>query len=929
MNSEGRGSFEGGSNINDSTLFSDENGEDEKEEGEGEEIRAFDTSNIYGIITEFERKLEGLMAKPEETPDWARTVLLKMKELDSTQSEVRMMGNLLKTLEMQMASDRDDDEGKGGAPTLGLLPSSAFGRVHEDIEARSSSIRTEVEAKLSTINLEVDRLQKLISSRPTVAELSQLKESVFGDLGRVKRNLMESHQQSDRQFSSQIANELGTLSSWRSKQDKLVNTRLSTLNEGVDELKKEVRDTRGFTEKNVISLKTELGDMRTSFGRTLGQLGESIEEIKTFQDGLLQRIESLEEGSKEHGDKLEDLDTQIENDRGETEVKFTQVNVEIEACNEAVEEEAKRVDQIVEDLKDDLNMRCDGLEEKIMDLQGSLGVMDERVGGDEKRIEGVEEFRKFVEGTDVFERVGKLEIEIESSNDNIGTNFDAIQEIHESIKKIVMDVELAREEVKEAGVGEDVLMQIREGIDQSLEHKHLMGTLREDMGIALKQVTRLEDMGKKMGGIVEQHELFADRVETVTQNVMKMEGMVNEHEEILEHLNTNLNQLTTTSKSSLEEARGYLLGRVEHLQGKTEASIDDVRTQSEEGIQQIIFQMEEAAKNALNIGFNVTDDQRESLQKDLVDVLAEVCATFENIADKQRKVPEMPSTLLENIVKAAQDMARAISDTTNYDAIKRTIRSTLDDIVYSEDEVAEFRHDQIAQFERMVLRKAEETTPDPSQFKRDAREKFLNVLDQAMEVALTQFEQVLVMGHTRMGKVSIPTCVACDRPLMEKMRKSGTNSTIRGKSGRPSSQLADQYEEMAEIVNKSYFMHGGDVDEGVGVPQLTSTVSPSVRLPSVNCGPMLENPNFSQSLSSLDQGGELGGMVGSRSASLIQPVKRNKGKEGSFVMRGGFKMPVPIPSDEVIEMIDDGARRRDGIGSRFVESGKLPNVFTK
>ena len=48
-----------------------------------------------------------------------------------------------------------------------------------------------------------------------------------------------------------------------------------------------------------------------------------------------------------------------------------------------------------------------------------------------------------------------------------------------------------------------------------------------------------------------------------------------------------------------------------------------------------------------------------------------------------------------------------------------------------------------------------------------------------MDVALSKHDQVLLTGHSRVGRVQLPTCIACDRPLVDKVRARDMNQANR------------------------------------------------------------------------------------------------------------------------------------------------------
>ena len=78
-----------------------------------------------------------------------------------------------------------------------------------------------------------------------------------------------------------------------------------------------------------------------------------------------------------------------------------------------------------------------------------------------------------------------------------------------------------------------------------------------------------------------------------------------------------------------------------------------------------------------------------------------------------------------------------------------------------------------------------EACPNPGALRLEARTRFSARLIDAVRVALSKFDQVAIPASTRLGRIgaSLPTCVACDRPLSTKGKRMRTeeDKTRKGK----------------------------------------------------------------------------------------------------------------------------------------------------
>jgi len=72
-----------------------------------------------------------------------------------------------------------------------------------------------------------------------------------------------------------------------------------------------------------------------------------------------------------------------------------------------------------------------------------------------------------------------------------------------------------------------------------------------------------------------------------------------------------------------------------------------------------------------------------------------------------------------------------------------------------------------------VEKNLEEVNPDPGALRLEARAIYLGRLVDAVTVALTKHDPLGIPVSTRLGRIgaSLPTCMACDRPLNTRGKK--------------------------------------------------------------------------------------------------------------------------------------------------------------
>merc|ERR1712000_174232 len=122
----------------------------------------------------------------------------------------------------------------------------------------------------------------------------------------------------------------------------------------------------------------------------------------------------------------------------------------------------------------------------------------------------------------------------------------------------------------------------------------------------------------------------------------------------------------------------------------------------------------------------------------------------------------------------AQQAATLYAEMIDTEVIKRTLRGKADEVSYDESIDAK-RQQLVDDAINDVRRHVQQRYGQPGMNRLEARDFFLRKYAQALQLAMSKFDQVMVPGQSRLGRIKIPTCIACDRPLLNKVRSdSGT-----------------------------------------------------------------------------------------------------------------------------------------------------------
>ena len=324
----------------------------------------------------------------------------------------------------------------------------------------------------------------------------------------------------------------------------------------------------------------------------------------------------------------------------------------------------------------------------------------------------------------------------------------------------------------------------------------------------------------------------------------------------------------------------------------------------------------------------LTLEEIQEYEQESADVAKDIIVSFEEkCVLKTYVVDEIPQDLRSQMTELCQDMSEFISSKADQDAIDRMIRGSAEDVVYTDDEVDASRMAMLNNWMARVARNVAVSKQSVSkvsakwlqslyygsipfhsiplfeltlyyiiplnsfnaslvQVRMEAREKILKKLSDAIDMALSKHDQVLITGHSRLGRVQLPTCLACDRPLANKQRARDK----RGEGGG---------EEFVRVVMKG----GGKqvYEKAAPVPKIgrMGVMSAGTRGQAGGGG---GGPELDLAMEKIAMSHH--GMNPAALTGTIRPVtagdaykKRpvfggnNGGIENSYIYKGGFKMP--------------------------------------
>mgnify|MGYP000011478644 FL=1 len=307
-------------------------------------------------------------------------------------------------------------------------------------------------------------------------------------------------------------------------------------------------------------------------------------------------------------------------------------------------------------------------------------------------------------------------------------------------------------------------------------------------------------------------------------------------------------------------------------------------------------------------------------------LMVDACLPFEETSFTKKWCPPINSTDLKIYIPDAiavfsVDMAAWIAFKADHEALGRVVSGqNPEEMVYADEEIEhrrKFLMQEVKQeWEEMMNTESE----SPGALRLEARTKFVARLMDSIDSALSKHDQVLITGSSRASRIkaSIPTCVACDRPLRTKARKgklmeeagAGGEEILKSNLGKPAAFQNSKSEhkkrpmtagaERTTDPSMGGYVEGrsgGDIDLSSTAAQNNYVMRSGFKFPQKK-GALMRSSQSTSTLETTQVIGEFtlsgtrgGGDVNARTNELIENDGNisNKGKGGDWERMSGTK----------------------------------------
>lgn len=793
-------------------------------------------------------------------------------------------------------------------------------KIKKIVDDRTESMKLMFDAKISSSSLELDRLHKLLYIRPTTSELQQVMmqvREVESKVNKVHGDVSGSIQSI---VSEQVTNEMESMSerlrSTEAHSDKAVELVLNK----VTDLETDIRRVRE-------GAKGEFGDVLDGLKEMREQESKMKATIRDMEDNL-KSVDSRCQGALEGlGRQLEEMTASNTDAEATANERMDGIDDTIAALEENMKDEAVKNDDRFDELQysiASMGEKLDEMKNMMNDQIEGIKVNQEQLSNTlEKTIEQQSVIQEFINKLEKFQPIVKISDNIEAIQHLQEANHTNVQTsniIKQDIKEMLADQTRMQEELEDVpnriqieslkiDQANKEIAQLKDGhkFTKTELSKHTsqlddLSVLKVDMimvkGVTEAQDDRIKKMIRQVVEAGENLETQEKRLDNVClEQDVKDENITNTIENVKCEFDQRMENQSAEIEAKLEVLKDTIVsGGGGPTQGSTKGSNRAKKKILKSSLSGKISD-DNSAKRIIEM-IEEEDAQKQETAEDMVinetadkiEYLMQLSLNFEEIASFRNAVPrDVPNAICYDIAACAQSVASVVAETADLQAIQKMVRGAPQDIIY-EDAVTAKRNSCLEQIMVDLKTKLRENHPDAGMLRLEARDMFLSRTYHAFQLAISKYDQVLTTGHTRLGRVSVPSCIACDRPLLTKApRGNDNNSNNNTGFGGGSSQHTTNKAPLAPIghvhnPNQSFFeptrsstfgTQVGSLDEeldAMGQNSLTSPASrTSVKVPVA----------YNDSKGHPEVEGD-GGKV--------------KGKEyAQYVKRGGFKMPPKLP----------------------------------
>lgn len=797
----------------------------------------------------------------------------------------------------------------------------------KEMKQRDDNARLEFSSRFSELAMQNTRLhQRLGAEFPGIEEFRQFQDVSAERHKKLKLTLQQKAVETQRLVDERFTEEFEKVMKWKETFSSTTLDRMHSVEDLVRSFNEDLTYLKGGVDDHVHLLEDRIQENQQWCQRKFGESGAEMKKMMTKSHEIAAK-------QREHSDALE-RDTK----------RMNEMQLEMNANKEAAFANFMTLQLAIEQIHE-VDAQQDINHEKL--AEGVLQ-LEAKIEGHETKIE--EHEKLFAEHGDLFIELKVVDKRLAADINTL--REDELHDTNKSLRMLMESSEEQFSEIKDktlprmqqfaevikgdlAGVNAAV-SKFPEQLDDLQKElgsikKEVSGTISASKGAEavtsaiLKRLSEVEETASAVQFLKDKSLSLQADIEKVEKEFSMQMAELSKNESVLAKMKEDSAKLEQRTNLSIANSAKNLQTDFDTRITEVKDIIKEVESKTEAVVTQVV---EEAARNnkasrganvapgrdhggrghgrnAVGGGDDGGDDngakqaRRTSVigmspnmikefEQEIAERVAEIGVEFEEFCVQKTYVGELSAELRQMMTDSSLEMAGFISSKADQEAIEKMIRGSPEDVLYTDEEIDQKRQWYLQTWMRKVSAKLSEASSNPGVTRAEAREKFLRKMSDAVDMALSKHDQVLITGHSRVGRVQLPSCIACDRPLTNKKRV----KDMEKKSLKPASVI-----------------------EGAPQPGLGRMEPMSMR-PGTAGGGGFGPETGNASMSRQDDGDHVrpgtaggGGFVygasgGARPQADVGGEKRPifGAQTAKFVYRGGFKMPKAQDSSAIIAM---------------------------
>jgi hypothetical protein len=684
--------------------------------------------------------------------------------------------------------------------------------IQQEVNHKTLSLKLSFDSKLSAASLEIDRLHKLLSIRPTTSEfqtvfvqIQQLKQQTEVQTGILSSEI-------NYKINEKLVEEMGSIAEKFKKNDLLTEQSTALLMQRVDDLEGELRSVRQHLKSELESSENILeenmshsNELREKLSELQEQFHRSSMTMRSAHDTLCDTVTHTE---RQLNDVVKSMNQRVESLENDLSEEIHRVHEELSGVDERVEEireMSRQGEEVMEEMRRSQSEEMETIMKTLVELHDQMSESSTQQASLLKSVQRFEDSDLINKLSTTMDTLSSLTFLSETHSHQLlshQTTSDqvllTIQDIRDTLENIpnLINIESLKIDgnIREIRSMKDLIRQLRntssdhEGqILELLKLPEQMMILRDLYEL---QEERIKKILKTLTEIFETTEMTERRFDELNQIIQMTE------EKLYHRISYNHRLVEERVMNSVIENEQKFLRLQDQLMKAMSEGGGGGRGGGGNGGKKFpfaklkSFTLLKKGGGASGVGgggggegeggddFDDQDDPNASEREEQLDLAIQLCLSFEDVTGYRNISPkDLPSRMCGEMAMTAQELATLISSSVDIETIKRSI--------YRQgggggegggtsegsggESVNELRIKLMNQTIQGMKKKLHESSPSPGALQQEARNMFISRMQQALQLAMSKHDQVVAVNATCLGRIKLPTCIACDRPMGTKV----------------------------------------------------------------------------------------------------------------------------------------------------------------